>query len=57
MSARPFIERYMRPHIGFTADLIRFVPHFKKLHLSWTAYAPSSEGMERFVDEYLPLIR
>jgi hypothetical protein len=42
---------------GFTADLIRFVPYFQKLQVSWTASAPKSEGVEKFVDEYLPKIR
>ncbi|KAI6196845.1 hypothetical protein M3Y94_01156700 [Aphelenchoides besseyi] len=48
---------YMRPNIGFAADLIKFVPHFRRLAVSWTARGATSEGMERFVDEFLPKIR
>ncbi|CAD5211476.1 unnamed protein product [Bursaphelenchus okinawaensis] len=40
-----------------TAGLIKFVPHFKQLKIGWTACAPRSEGVEQFVEEYLPVIR
>ncbi|KAI6184170.1 hypothetical protein M3Y97_00567600 [Aphelenchoides bicaudatus] len=49
--------RVSAPSNAFMADVIRFVPHFQKLKLSWTSYAPMSAGMEKFVDEYLPKIQ
>uniref|UniRef100_A0A914HY16 Ribosomal protein/NADH dehydrogenase domain-containing protein n=1 Tax=Globodera rostochiensis TaxID=31243 RepID=A0A914HY16_GLORO len=45
------------PQIGFIVDRIRFVPHFEQLSVSWTANSPMSEGVERFVKEYWPIIR
>lgn len=42
---------------GFTSELIRFVPYFKQLQITWTSCAPMSAGMEKFVDDYLPKIR
>lgn len=47
----------MNPQNAASVDYIRFVPHFKELRLSWTARSLMSEGMEKFVDEYLPIIR
>ncbi|CAD5215829.1 unnamed protein product [Bursaphelenchus xylophilus] len=40
-----------------TAGLIKFVPHFLQLKIGWTAGAPIAEGVERFVEECLPVIR
>ncbi|KAL3102063.1 hypothetical protein niasHS_003472 [Heterodera schachtii] len=45
------------PQIGFVAGRIRFVPHFEKLAVSWSANSPKSEGAERFVKEFWPIIR
>ncbi|PAV60335.1 hypothetical protein WR25_15443 [Diploscapter pachys] len=47
----------MRPANGFTADTIRFVPHFVALSLNWTYNHPKSEGMEQFIEECYPIIR
>ncbi|VDK47824.1 unnamed protein product [Cylicostephanus goldi] len=46
-----------RPHNGVTAALIKFVPNFVALRLSWTQNSLKSEGLEQFVEEYLPVIR
>ncbi|CAD6191413.1 unnamed protein product [Caenorhabditis auriculariae] len=40
-----------------SAQLIRFVPNFVALRLSWTQNELKSEGMEQFVEEFLPIIR
>lgn len=42
---------------GFTAKIIRFVPHFVALRLSWTHNDLKAEGLEQFVEECLPAIR
>jgi len=47
----------MAPQNGYVAKTLKFCPHFKMLRLSWTAFSPKSEGMEQFVEEYLPHIR
>lgn len=49
--------KYFVPQNAAIVEKIRFVPHFKELKLSWTASALMSEGMEKFVEEYLPIIR
>nr|CDJ97161.1 Protein T09A5.5 [Haemonchus contortus] len=46
-----------RPQNGVSAALIRFVPHFVGLRLSWTQNSLRSEGIEQFVEEFLPIIR
>ncbi|CAJ0607044.1 unnamed protein product [Cylicocyclus nassatus] len=46
-----------RPHNAVTAALIKFVPNFVALRLSWTQNSLKSEGLEQFVEEYLPVIR
>uniref|UniRef100_A0A915EFD1 Uncharacterized protein n=1 Tax=Ditylenchus dipsaci TaxID=166011 RepID=A0A915EFD1_9BILA len=53
MSVMRAIRRYKWPQNEHTADLIRFVPHFRELQLSWTAGAAMSDGMEKFVEEFL----
>ena len=47
----------MRPQNAASASIIRFVPHFVALRLSWTHNSLKSEGMEQFVEEFLPTIR
>ncbi|GMR37347.1 hypothetical protein PMAYCL1PPCAC_07542 [Pristionchus mayeri] len=47
----------MRPANAASAALIRAVPHFLGLRLSWTHESLKSEGMEKFIDESLPVIR
>uniref|UniRef100_A0A7E4VDH0 L51_S25_CI-B8 domain-containing protein n=1 Tax=Panagrellus redivivus TaxID=6233 RepID=A0A7E4VDH0_PANRE len=47
----------MSPQNGFTAGLIKFCPNFRTLRISWTADSPRSQGVEQFVEEYLPIIR
>lgn len=47
----------MRPQNAASAALIRFVPHFVGLRLSWTQNSLKSEGVEQFVEEFLPIIR
>lgn len=49
--------RGMQPRNGFTAKTIRFVEHFKELQIGWTHNKLRSQGVEEFVDEYLPWIR
>uniref|UniRef100_A0AC34Q756 Ribosomal protein/NADH dehydrogenase domain-containing protein n=1 Tax=Panagrolaimus sp. JU765 TaxID=591449 RepID=A0AC34Q756_9BILA len=52
------VHRYlMAPQNGITAGIFKFCPNFRMLRLSWTANSPRSEGMEQFVEEYLPKIR
>ncbi|KAK6018739.1 hypothetical protein OSTOST_15652 [Ostertagia ostertagi] len=46
-----------RPQNSVSAALIRFVPNFVALRLSWTHNSLRSEGVEQFVDEFLPIIR
>ncbi|WKX94343.1 hypothetical protein Q1695_011530 [Nippostrongylus brasiliensis] len=46
-----------RPHNAASAALIKFVPNFVALRLSWTQNSLRSEGMEQFVEEFLPTIR
>ncbi|KAL6735963.1 hypothetical protein Aduo_006362 [Ancylostoma duodenale] len=46
-----------RPHNAASAALIRFVPNFVALRLSWTQNSLRSEGLEQFVEEFLPIIR
>ncbi|KAK0396191.1 hypothetical protein QR680_001615 [Steinernema hermaphroditum] len=48
---------HMQPTNTFTANTIRFVPHFLALRVSWTHNSLMSEGMEQFVEEHLPQIR
>uniref|UniRef100_A0A914ZRM9 Ribosomal protein/NADH dehydrogenase domain-containing protein n=1 Tax=Parascaris univalens TaxID=6257 RepID=A0A914ZRM9_PARUN len=52
-----FFRRGMQPQNAFTATTIRFVPHFESLRISWTHNSLMSEGVERFIDEFLPIIR
>ncbi|CAI5441646.1 unnamed protein product [Caenorhabditis angaria] len=40
-----------------SAKIIRFVPHFVSLRLSWTHNDLKAEGLEQFVEEFLPVIR
>ncbi|CAI4222450.1 unnamed protein product [Auanema sp. JU1783] len=47
----------MRPQNAASASLIKFVPHFLALRLSWTQNSLKSEGLEQFVEEHLPVIR
>lgn len=47
----------MRPQNAASASVIKFVPHFVALRLSWTQNAIKSEGVEQFVEEFLPIIR
>ncbi|KAK5976937.1 Mediator of RNA polymerase II transcription subunit 10 [Trichostrongylus colubriformis] len=46
-----------RPQNAASAALIRFVPNFVSLRLSWTHNSLKSEGVEQFVEEFLPIIR
>lgn len=50
-------HKILTPMNQHTAALIRFVPHFRELIVNWTACSVRSEGVERFVEEYLPEIR
>ncbi|CAG9529820.1 unnamed protein product [Cercopithifilaria johnstoni] len=49
--------RGMQPQNGFTAKTIRFVEHCKGLQVGWTHNKLRSQGVEEFVEEYLPWIR
>ncbi|VDN45779.1 unnamed protein product [Gongylonema pulchrum] len=49
--------RGMQPKNGFTAMTIRFVDHFRELDIGWTHNKLISQGVEQFVDEFLPHIR
>ena len=51
------ILKYCVPQNAHIVDTIRFVPNFRQLRVSWTAFSPICEGVEQFVDEYLPIIR
>uniref|UniRef100_A0A914DZT7 Ribosomal protein/NADH dehydrogenase domain-containing protein n=1 Tax=Acrobeloides nanus TaxID=290746 RepID=A0A914DZT7_9BILA len=48
---------YMAPRNAHMASSIKFCDHFRILRLSWTANSLKSEGLEQFVDEFLPIIR
>uniref|UniRef100_A0A0N5AA72 L51_S25_CI-B8 domain-containing protein n=1 Tax=Syphacia muris TaxID=451379 RepID=A0A0N5AA72_9BILA len=50
-------RRGIQPCNGRAAELIKFVPNFLELHLSWTHNSLIGEGVEQFVEEYLPKIR
>jgi len=47
----------MQSSNGFTAKTIKFVQHFRLLRVGWTANSLMSECAEKFVLEYLPVIR
>ncbi|TMS35891.1 hypothetical protein L596_003183 [Steinernema carpocapsae] len=47
----------MQPRNAFTANAIRFAPHFLSLRVSWTHNSLMSQGVEQFVEEFLPQIR
>lgn len=49
--------RGMQPKNGFTAKTMRFVKHCKELEIGWTHNKLRSQGVEEFVEEYLPWIR
>ncbi|VDN02072.1 unnamed protein product [Thelazia callipaeda] len=49
--------RGMRVGNGFTAHTMRFVKHFKELEIGWTHNTLRSQGVQEFVEEYLPHIR
>ncbi|CAJ0587047.1 unnamed protein product, partial [Mesorhabditis spiculigera] len=52
-----YTQYVMKPANAFTADLIRAVPTFVALRLSWAHNTPKSLGMEKFIEEHLPKIR
>ncbi|CAB3404266.1 unnamed protein product [Caenorhabditis bovis] len=47
----------MRVQNAGSAKLIKFVPHFVSLRLSWAHNDLKAEGLEKFMEEYLPVIR
>ncbi|VDD87007.1 unnamed protein product [Enterobius vermicularis] len=51
------VMRGLNPRNGFTASTMRFAPTFRVLHISWTHNALMSEGVQKFVEKYLPTIR
>ncbi|KAI1718390.1 putative 19.4 kDa protein T09A5.5 in chromosome III [Ditylenchus destructor] len=57
MNGLALLRKFKVPQNAWTAETIRFPAHFKELRLSWTANALPSQGMEKFVDEHLPIIR
>uniref|UniRef100_A0AC35U337 L51_S25_CI-B8 domain-containing protein n=1 Tax=Rhabditophanes sp. KR3021 TaxID=114890 RepID=A0AC35U337_9BILA len=50
-------QRFMLPSNAFTASKIVFVPYFKSLKIGWQYNALQSQGLEKFVEEFLPDIR
>jgi hypothetical protein len=51
------IMSYCAPRNTFIADKIRFCENFREMKVFWTAFTPMSEGTEKFVENYLPIIR
>ena len=51
------ILSYFAPQNSFIADRIRLGENFHEMKVFWTAFAPMSEGTEKFVENYLPIIR
>ncbi|KAL7073071.1 hypothetical protein ACQ4LE_007691 [Meloidogyne hapla] len=51
------ILTYFAPRNSFIAERIRFGENFREMKIYWTAFAPMSEGTEKFVENYLPIIR
>lgn len=48
---------YMLPKNASSAKKIKFCEHFRVLNIAWTANSLKSEGVEQFIDEFLPTIR
>ncbi|KAF7634019.1 L51_S25_CI-B8 domain-containing protein [Meloidogyne graminicola] len=51
------IMTYFAPRNSFIAERIRFGENFREMKVCWTAFTPMSEGTEKFVENYLPIIR
>ncbi|CEF64183.1 Ribosomal protein/NADH dehydrogenase domain and Thioredoxin-like fold domain-containing protein [Strongyloides ratti] len=50
-------NRYMLPSNAHTVSKIFFVPYFKTLKVGWQYNTLMCKGVEKFVEEFLPIIR
>uniref|UniRef100_A0A0N5BNM9 L51_S25_CI-B8 domain-containing protein n=1 Tax=Strongyloides papillosus TaxID=174720 RepID=A0A0N5BNM9_STREA len=50
-------QLYMIPSNAITASKIIFVPYFKTLKIGWQYNSLMCQGVEKFVEEFLPEIR